>query len=168
VPPAFANAAKGLVLSASEPVSLTIPSIGVKSALLELGLNADGTVQVPSLEEPHSQAGWYKNSPTPGSVGPAILLGHIDSKKYGPGVFYDLGRLKPGQEVDVTRQDGTVAVFAIDQVRVYPKDNFPTKDVYGNIDHAGLRLITCGGTFDPTKHSYESNIVAYASLVSSH
>jgi len=101
-------------------------------------------------------------------VGPAILLGHIDSKKYGPGVFYDLGRLKPGQEVDVTRQDGTVAVFAIDQVRVYPKDNFPTKDVYGNIDHAGLRLITCGGTFDPTKHSYESNIVAYASLVSSH
>ena len=67
----------------------------------------------------------------------------------------------------MTRQDGTVAVFKIDGVRSYPKNNFPTKDVYGNIDHAGLRLITCGGTFDPSKSSYESNIVAYASLVSS-
>ena len=70
--------------------------------------------------------------------------------------------------MDITRKDGTVAVFQIDGVRSYPKDQFPTKDVYGNIDHAGLRLITCGGTFDPDKGSYESNIVVYASLKSSH
>ncbi len=167
VVPSFTDPAKGLVLNPSVPVSLTIPALGVKSALLDLGLNPDGTVQVPSLTDPDSKAGWYKNSPAPGSVGPAIILGHIDSKQYGPGVFYELGKLKPGQEVDVTRQDGTVAVFKVDGVRSYPKNNFPTKDVYGNIDHAGLRLITCGGTFDPSKRSYESNIVAYASLVSS-
>lgn len=168
VVPSFTDPAKGLVLSPSMPVSLSIPALGVKSALLDLGLNPDGTVQVPSLTDPDSKAGWYKNSPAPGSVGPAIVLGHIDSKQYGPGVFYELGKLKPGQEVDVTRQDGTVAVFKVDGVRSYPKNNFPTKDVYGNIDHAGLRLITCGGTFDPSKSSYESNIVAYASLVSTH
>ena len=167
-PPSFGNSAKGLVLQVSTPVSLSIPSLNVKSALLDLGLNPDGTVQVPSLDDPDSKAGWYKNSPTPGSVGPAIILGHIDSKKYGPGVFYELGNLKPGAEVDITRQDGSVAVFKVDGVRSYPKNNFPTKDVYGNIDHAGLRLITCGGTFDPSIGSYESNIVAYASLVSSH
>ena len=166
VVPSFTDPAKGLVLNPSVPVSLTIPALGVKSALLDLGLNPDGTVQVPSLTDPDSKAGWYKNSPAPGSVGPAIILGHIDSRQYGPGVFYELGKLKPGSEVDVTRQDGTVAVFKIDGVRSYPKNNFPTKDVYGNIDHAGLRLITCGGTFDPSKSSYESNIVAYASLVS--
>ncbi len=166
-PPSFANAAKGLVLLPSPPVSLSIPAIGAKSDLLTLGLNPDGTVQVPSLDDPQSKAGWYKNSPTPGSVGPAIILGHIDSKKYGPGVFYELGNLKPGDEVDITRQDGSVAVFKIDGVRSYPKNNFPTAAVYGNIDHAGLRLITCGGTFDPSISSYESNIVAYASLVAS-
>ncbi len=166
--PSFTDGAKGLVLQASPPVSLSIPAIGVKSALLVLGLNPDGTVAVPSLTDPDSRAGWYKGSPTPGSVGPAIILGHIDSKQFGPGVFYELGRLQPGQEVDVRRQDGTVAVFKVDGVRSYPKNTFPTKEVYGNIDHAGLRLITCGGTFDPTKSSYESNIVAYASLVSSH
>ncbi len=168
VVPSFADAAKGPVLQSSQPVSLSIPSLGVKSAVLDLGLNPDGTVQVPSLDDPDSKAGWYRNSPAPGSVGPAIILGHIDSKKYGPGVFYELGNLKPGQEIDVTRKDGTVAVFKVDGVRSYPKAQFPTKEVYGNIDHAGLRLITCGGTFDPSKSSYESNIIAFASLVSSH
>lgn len=167
-PPAFANAAKGLVLLPSQPISLSIPAIGAKSDLLTLGLNPDGTVEVPSLDDPQSKAGWYKNSPTPGSVGPAIILGHIDSKKYGPGVFYELGNLKPGDEIDVTRHDGSVAVFKVDGVRTYPKSSFPTAEVYGNIDHAGLRLITCGGTFDPSISSYESNIIAFASLVSSH
>ena len=166
--PSFSNPAKGLLLQTSAPVSLAIPALGVTSPMLTLGLNPDGTVQVPSLDDPDSKAGWYKGSPTPGSIGPAIILGHIDSKKYGPGVFYKIGSLSPGQEVDVTRQDGTVAVFTVDGVRSYPKDQFPTKDVYGNIDHAGLRLITCGGTFDPNKGSYESNIVVYASLKSSH
>ncbi|MEO7126970.1 MAG: sortase, partial [Nakamurella sp.] len=105
---------------------------------------------------------------TPGSLGPSIILGHIDSRKYGPGIFYHLGNLRPGDTIDVTRKDQTVAVFRVDGVRTYSKDAFPTLEVYGNIDHAGLRLITCGGTFDPSKHSYESNIVAYATLVSSH
>ena len=168
VVPSFANPARGLLLTSSAPVSLSIPAIGITSPLLTLGLNPDGTVEVPSLDDPDSKAGWYKGSPTPGAIGPAIVLGHIDSKKYGPGVFYKIGSLNPGQEVDVTRKDGTVAVFRIDGVRSYPKDQFPTKDVYGNIDHAGLRLITCGGTFDPDKGSYESNIVVYASLKTSH
>ncbi len=158
----------GPVLPPSSPVSLSIPALGVTSSLLQLGLNPDGSVQVPDLNDPDSKAGWYRNSPAPGSPGPAIILGHIDSRKYGPGVFYRLGDLRPGDTIDVARADGTVAVFRVDGVLLYPKDQFPTLAVYGNIDHAGLRLITCGGTFDPSKRSYESNIVAYATLVSSH
>jgi len=83
-------------------------------------------------------------------------------------VFYSLGSLNPGDTVEISRDDGTVAVFTIDAVRLYDKDDFPTVEVYQNLDHAGLRLITCGGTFDPTIHSYESNIVVFATLTSSH
>ena len=158
----------GLVLPPSQPLTLIIPAIGVSSALIDLGRNSDGTVQVPSLDDPDSPAGWYRGSPTPGALGPSIILGHIDSRQYGPGVFYSLGELKPNNIVEITRADGSVAVFAIDDVRSYPKANFPTLAVYGNLDHAGLRLITCGGQFDPDASSYESNIVAFGSLVSSH
>ena len=163
-----APATKGPILPGSVPVSLSIPALNVTSSLLQLGLNPDGTVAVPDLNDPDSKAGWYKYSPTPGSLGPAIILGHIDSAKYGPGVFYHLGDLQPGNLIDITRGDGTVAVFRVDGVRSYPKNDFPTPTVYGNLDYAGLRLITCGGVFDPDAHSYESNIVAFASLVSSH
>ncbi len=155
----------GLVLPRSLPLALAVPSIGVRSDLLTLGLNPDHTVQVPPLG-PVSQAGWYQQSPTPGQVGPAILLGHIDSARYGPGVFFELGALKPGDPVEVTRADHTVAVFRVDRVVSYPKASFPSLEVYGNTPNAQLRLITCGGVFDPAARSYESNIVAFASLLS--
>lgn len=158
---------RGPLLARSVPTGVSIPAIGVTSPMLQLGINADHSVQVPPLER-DSRAGWYKYSPTPGQLGPAILLGHIDSKKYGPGIFFKLGKLKPGDTVNVTRSDHTVAVFRVDKVAQYAKSTFPTLEVYGNIDHAGLRLITCGGKFDFSSHNYEDNIVAYASLVSSH
>lgn len=156
----------GPVLSRSVPVTLTVPAIGVHSSLLTLGLNPDGTMEVPPLG-PDSQAGWYRSSPTPGEVGPSVLLGHIDSARYGPGVFFELGALKRGDTVEVTRADRTVAVFRVDQVASYPKADFPSLQIYGNTRNAQLRLITCGGTFDPAARSYENNIVAYASLVGS-
>ena len=166
-PAAAARGIRGLVLPASPPTHLDIPAIGVSSALMELGLNADHTVQVPPLGR-DSRAGWYRYSPSPGQVGPAVLLGHVDSAQYGPGVFFELGALRPGQSMSVTRADHTVAVFRVDRVISYSKNAFPTLEVYGNTDHAALRLITCGGRIDLSSHSYENNIVVYASLVSSH
>lgn len=158
---------RGPLLGRSLPVRLDIPALGAHSDLLQLGLNADHTVQVPPLGR-DSRAGWYKYSPTPGQLGPSIILGHIDSARYGPGIFFKLGALKPGSMVSITRADRKVAVFRVDKVVEYPKAHFPTLQVYGNTDHAALRLITCGGKFDPSKRSYEDNIVAYASLVSVH
>ena len=113
-------------------------------------------------------SGWYKYSPPPGQIGPTVILGHVDSAKYGPGVFFKLGALQPGATVDVTLTDRIVAVFTVDKVVAYPKSAFPSTAVYGTIDHPGLRLITCGGTFDPAAGSYESNIVAYATLTARH
>lgn len=158
-------AAPPLTLPAAIPTHLDVPSIGVSSDLLQLGTNPDGTAQVPPLGK-NSQAGWYTGSPTPGQLGPSVIFGHVDSKAYGPGVFFKLGALTPGEQISITRADGTIAVFTIDKVVQYPKDQFPTIDVYGNTDHAALRLVTCGGQFDYSARSYEDNIVAFASLTS--
>ena len=161
------TAARGPVLAASAPTALSIPAIGVRSEMHPLGLNPDRTVEVPPLGR-DSWAGWYRGSPSPGQLGPSIILGHIDSAEYGPGVFFKLGALRPRDTVSITRADHTVAVFRVERVVQYPKAHFPTAEVYGNTDRAALRLITCGGKFDPSVRSYEDNIVAYASLVSSH
>ncbi|GAA1315269.1 class F sortase [Pseudonocardia xinjiangensis] len=150
-------------LPRSEPVKIQIPSLGVTSELMDLGLQADGTMEVPPGAYP---AGWYTGAPSPGELGPAVIAGHVNWAGKD-GVFSKLTELKPGDQVAVARQDGTTALFRVDRVAEYPKHQFPTEAVYGNIDHAGLRLITCGGDFDREAHSYEDNIVVYASLVGS-
>ena len=147
---------------ASAPVRLQIPSIAVDSGLEPLGLQADGTMQVPTSGFP---AGWYTGAPTPGELGPAIIAGHIDWN--GPGVFFLLHTIAVGAEIDVTREDGSVAVFAVSEVGEYSKDAFPTSLVYGDLDFAGLRLITCGGAFDKATGHYEVNLVVFAKLVRS-
>jgi hypothetical protein len=157
----------GPVLPSSKPVAIDIPAIGVRSAVQYLGLTAQHTLQVPAPGPHYNEAAWYKHSSTPGSLGPAVLLGHVDSAAQGPSVFFNLKDLRPGDEVLVTRADGLVAAFRVDGVRRYPKDHFPTQLVYGDTDHAALRLITCGGPFDQAAGRYLDNIVVFASLVGS-
>jgi LPXTG-site transpeptidase (sortase) family protein len=145
----------------SPPTNVSIPSIGVTSALTSQGLNADGSVHVP---DSYSVAGWFNGSVTPGQIGPTVIIGHVDSTA-GPGVFFRLGDLRPGDQVTVDRLDGTAFTYKITGVRQYAKDHFPTLDVYGNTPVPTIRLITCGGTFDSATHHYLSNIVAYGQLV---
>lgn len=155
----------GPVLAPSVPRSIAIPKIGVRSPLLSLGLDPKGAMETPEPGPNYNKAGWYRNSPTPGSLGPAVIAGHVDSAKEGPSVFFRLGSLRPHDTILIARADGTVAVFAVDSVRRYPKSQFPSQFVYGNTDHAALRLITCGGPFDRRNRNYLDNIVVFASLV---
>lgn len=154
----------GPAMPPSKPVTLDIPSIDVHSSLQHLGQAADGSLEVPEGER-YNDAAWYRYSPSPGSMGPAVLLGHVDSAAQGPSVFFRLGELTKGDRVSVERADGSVAVFEVDEVRRYPKDDFPTETVYGDIDHAGLRILTCGGAFDESAGHYVDNIVVFASLI---
>jgi hypothetical protein len=147
-------------LSASAPVRLRIPAIGVDSGLMGLGLQGDGSLEVPPEGFP---AGWYTGAPTPGSLGPAIIAGHVDWAG-SPGVFFSLRDLAPGDEITVDREDGSIVRFQVGSVQQFPKDEFPTDAVYADIDHAGLRLITCGGSFDRDARSYRDNIVVFADL----
>jgi hypothetical protein len=161
------KAPAGPWLPRSLPTAIDVPAIGVHSRLLHLGLDSNGAMQVPPLFAQPSQAAWYKYSPTPGQVGPSIIEGHIDTYR-GPSVFYRLGALRPGDTVNVTLADGTVAVFRVTAVREYLKSSFPTQTVYGPADYAALRLITCGGDFDYATHSYLGSTVVFAALTSSH
>jgi LPXTG-site transpeptidase (sortase) family protein len=142
------------------PVELTIPAIGVRAPVITLGLNRDGTLQVPSST---TVVGWYTGSPRPGAVGSAVIAGHVDSRA-GPAVFFWLRKLRKGEQIYVRRADGTLAAFAITAVQQYAKDAFPTAAVYGPVPDSELRLITCGGTFDHAAGSYLSNVVVYARL----
>jgi sortase (surface protein transpeptidase) len=145
----------------SRPVELVIPAIGVRTPLVKLGRTPQGTLQVPPST---SVAGWYTGSPRPGQIGSAVIAGHIDSYA-GPGVFFRLRLLRPGDRVYVLRADRSLAVFRVTAEHTYPKDHFPTQAVYGPEPDAELRLITCGGVFDPATGSYLSNVVVYASEV---
>ena len=144
----------------ARPVWLSIPVIGVRTSLVDLGLRANGTLQVPSST---AVAGWYTGSPRPGTVGAAVIAGHVDSRS-GPGIFFWLRDLRPGDRIYVGRADGTMAVFTVTAVRKVAKDLFPTAAVYGPVPDAELRLITCGGVFDRSLGSYLSNIVVFARL----
>lgn len=153
------------VMPASAPTSVQIPAIKVSSPVNSVGLNPDNTMEVPRPGPLYDQAAWYRYSPTPGEIGPSVIIGHIDSAKQGPSVFFKLGALKPGQRIAVGRADGTTAAFEVDSVASFPKRSFPTQTVYGNTDFAALRLITCGGSFDRSTGNYRDNIVVFAHLL---
>lgn len=144
------------------PTEVRIPKIQADSSLLAVAVDHTGQIAVPSVKEP-MQAAWYRLSPVPGDIGPAIILGHVDGN-HQPGIFYKLKDLTVGDEIFVSRSDGKNLRFVVDHTTQVPKDQFPQDAVYGNTDKPQLRLITCGGVFDHAQHSYEDNIVVYANL----
>jgi LPXTG-site transpeptidase (sortase) family protein len=150
-------------LARSVPVTLRVPAIGVDTPVIQLGLASDGTVQVPPITA-HDRAGWYRYSPTPGRTGPSVILGHVTVGAYGDGVFRHLARLRAGDRIDAGLENGTTATFTVTAVRTVAKADFPSDEVYGNVDRPELRLITCGGT--RTGAGYLDNVIVFAALTS--
>ncbi|MFI9048157.1 class F sortase [Streptomyces sp. NPDC053427] len=142
------------------PQRISIPSLDVSSTLESLGRKKDGTMETPVDPD---KAGWYAPGPAPGDKGPAVIAGHV-SWNGRPSVFHRLSSLKAGDSIEVARTDGKTSAFTVRRVAQYPKNKFPTIEVYKNIDHAGLRLITCGGEYDPSQHYYPDNVVVFADL----
>jgi hypothetical protein len=142
------------------PVAVTIPAIGVDSDLQRLGRDAQGAIEIPSA---WSVAGWYAEGVRPGQVGPAVIIGHVDSTQ-GPAVFYRLRELGKGDEIKVTRADGSVATFVVDRLEQHAKTRFPTDDVYLPTLEPTLRLVTCDGVFDRSTGHYRDNLVVFAAL----
>ena len=156
-----AAAADPAFLSKSSPVSISIPSLGVNARLIKVGLDKNGSMQVPKSG---TFAAWYTGLASPGEMGPAIIVGHVNM--FGRnGVFFGLKTMKRNDLISVLRSDGETVKFQVDSVKAFSKGAFPTQLVYGAIDYAGLRLITCGGVFDPKTGHYKSNIIVFARMV---
>jgi sortase family protein len=148
----------------SVPASIYIPRIQVRAKIISLGLTPSGAAEVPSLTTPFLTS-WYDRGPTPGQPGTAVILGHVDSAHVGPAIFYNLGKLRPGDLIDVTLEDGRTAVFRVYSAALYLKADFPTRTVYSYTSWPTLRLITCGGEFDKATGHYLGNIVVFAEYI---
>ncbi|MFI6762047.1 class F sortase [Micromonospora sp. NPDC050417] len=151
------------VMEPSRPIRVEIDSIRVRAPVHQVGLADDGSIAVPPLEK-HNETGWYDRGPTPGQFGPAIIVGHADTRD-GPSVFHDLVKLRPGARIEVTREDRSVAIFEVNSVEHFDKAKLPEERLYGSYERPGLRLITCGGEWVGGSIGYADNVVAFASLV---
>jgi LPXTG-site transpeptidase (sortase) family protein len=161
-PPPATTVPAPAVVARSVPVAVRIPAIGLAVWLTQLGLNSNGTVEVPSSVQ---VPGWFSPGPAPGQVGSAVILGHVDSYQ-GEGVFFQLRTLQPGDQIEVNLADGVIATFKVTSVAMYQKTQFPDQLVYGSHGSSDLQLVTCGGAFDSQTGHYLSNIVVYSSFVS--
>lgn len=148
-------------MAASPPVRIAIPMVRIEAPVGTVGLNADGTIAAPPPDNPNLAA-WYTGSPTPGALGTAVVVGHVDATG-GRAVFYDIATLRKGTTIRVARQDGTTAVFTVYGIQVFKKAGFPVERVYGGTGFAELRILTCGGTYDK-KQGYTGNVVVFARL----
>lgn len=150
------------VMEESAPVHIRIPKINVDARFeAPLGIGKDSAIEVPKAFD---MVGWYKYGPTPGEQGPAVVVGHVDSFN-GPEVFFRLRHLSPGDRIEIDREDGSVALFMVTRIMQAEQDSFPTEEVYGDIDHAGLRLVTCSGNFDQGTFRYSHNLIVFARLI---
>jgi hypothetical protein len=162
VPRASVPDVAGPAAPASPPVRLRIPAIGVDTGVGTVAVDRTGALAPPSSD---TEAGWWPGSSAPGAVGPAVIVGHLDSRT-GPAVFAGLSVLRPGDSLEVQRADGSTAVFRTRRLGLFTKARFPTAEVYGRTGNAQLRLITCGGTYDRSARTYLGNLVVFADLVS--
>jgi sortase (surface protein transpeptidase) len=156
--PTTAPPTPGVDADAAVPVRVVIPGIGVDAPVVELGLDAAGALEAPTVAE---EAGWWTDGPEPGEQGPAVIAGHVDWSS-GPAVFFRLDELRPGDTVEVAREDGSTVAFEVTRSERHPKAAFPTQAVYGDTTGSELRLVTCGGVFDRSTGHYVDNVIVYA------
>jgi sortase family protein len=165
------------VVPVAEPTAITIPKIGARSDIIPLGLNVDGSLQVPPVDDP-LQAGWWAGPKPgvagepgevrPGERGSAVVAAHVDGvingRKGQPGLFARLHELVPGDEVFVDQVDGGQLRFLVARVEQHDKDKFPTAAVYEASDASRLNLVTCTGSFDRAAGHYRSNLIVFTTL----
>lgn len=153
------------VLDPSQPTRISIPAIGVSAPVHGVGKAADGTIATPSLNL-RNEAGWFKEGPTPGQFGPAIIVGHVDTKDK-PAVFARLKDLTPGAKIEIKRRNRDVAIFEVNSVEQFNKDALPVSRVHQDYSRPSLRLITCGGSWVGGDTGYADNVIVFASLIGS-
>ncbi|GHG27223.1 hypothetical protein GCM10018784_45720 [Streptomyces hydrogenans] len=144
------------------PTRLRIAKIGVDAPFTGLKIGPSGALEPPPADDTNL-VGWHAAGIAPGQRGTALIAGHLDTVT-APAVFARLGELEAGDSFEVARADGTVAVFLIDSVESFRKDDFPNQRVYDDTPDALVRLITCAGPYDRAAKDYTENLVVFAHL----
>ncbi len=147
---------------AAAPVTLSIPSVHVHAAVEEVGMTPDRHMDVPQSVW---DVGWFDLGPRPGETGNAVIDGHLDSKT-GTAVFWNLKKVKPGDDIEVTAQDGTQYHFTVTRTQSYNEDAAPLTEIFGSSGGIHLNLITCGGKWDKAKHQYQERLAVFTDLAS--
>jgi hypothetical protein len=150
-----------VVTRPSRPVSIAVPAAGVDARVVPVGLGTDGAMEVPEVD----LAGWYRLGPRPGERGPAVIVGHVDSRE-GPAVFFRLGQLRRGDRIVVVQAGGAAVAFTVERVERHAKQALPVERIWNRTSQPVLRLITCGGSFDRSTGHYRDNVIVYAKLAS--
>lgn len=155
------------MIRTAPPIRIVIPAIGVDSPVIPVGVTSSGI-----LDTPHDfvQAGWYENGTIPGNMGSAVIDAHVDSGGYHPripGVFKRLKDLKAGDDVLVVESNGSEIRFTVVDSKSYAYAAVPTTDLFEEHDGAYLKLITCAGTWDPAKGTYDDRLIVRAKLATS-
>jgi len=163
-PPSVGDSHRGSTegLSPSIPTRISIPSLGVRAKVIEVGRAADGSIATPAAD-PAEATGWYRLGPTPGELGTAVIVGHVDTDSR-PAVFHRLPELRMGKLIEVNREDHGVATFTVESVETFPKTSFPADRVFDSADRARLVLVTCGGTWVGGDIGYSDNVIVFATL----
>jgi len=145
------------------PARIRLPSLGVDTAVVAVGVDARGEMAVP---EDVRETGWYRFGPAPGSAaGSSVVSGHVDDKVQGRGAFYRLVDLAVGDPVVVTTAAGADLAFRVSAVRRIPKSTLPVDELFARDGPPHLTLVTCGGAFDRALGSYRDNVVVTAAPV---
>jgi sortase (surface protein transpeptidase) len=156
------NSASTVTAPAPPPTRVVIPSLQVDAAVEPVATDAQGRMATPAQA---NDVAWFKPGAAPGDSGNAVFAGHLDWTS-GPAVFWHLGELKPGAEVQVVRADGSRLRFAVDGIKQYAFDADPS-DVFTRSGPPGIALVTCTGAWDRARQTYLQRLSVHASLLQS-
>lgn len=114
---------------------------------------------------PHNinDVGWFKLGPRPGENGNAVIAGHLNGTNGKDGVFVNLYELKAGDKLSVVDNKGTTTSFTVREIRTY-SPGF-AEEVFSSDDAPRLNLITCDGSWDGVKKSYDKRLVVFADIM---
>ena len=144
-----------------EPVEITIGKIGIKAAIEKVGLTSDGRMDVPADV---NNGGWYMYGAKPGEFGSSVIAGHLDTNEAKPALFYRLGELSSGDEIQIRDRQGNTYRFVVERTEVFEDKSFPLAQVFAADDKSRLNLITCYGNYDSDTNNYDRRMVVFSTL----
>lgn len=144
----------------SDPTSISLDRLGVESDLIPTGVDQAGGFVIPTQAE---QASWFEPGPEPGQNGRSLILGHVNLHGQ-QGVFSRLHEARQGDVIEIEHEGAPATRWEVTQVMSEEKADWNSLNMYQELDHPQIALITCGGDLIRTAEgaTYDSNVIVFA------